>query len=108
MSVLSPNSWLLGRTHKLSSDPNCSLSDPNCSLTPIVPTRPAWYLQLDVRNYFMSIDKQRLFEMLVARLGTATQQDAQSPSVSVEKGRYPAYAYLYLVRRRSNSKRRCA
>ncbi|MCP5440707.1 MAG: reverse transcriptase [Chromatiaceae bacterium] len=26
--------------------------------------RPAWYLQLDIRNYFMRIDKARLWEML--------------------------------------------
>ena len=27
-------------------------------------TRSAWYLQLDIRNYFMSIDKQVLFDLL--------------------------------------------
>lgn len=26
-------------------------------------TRSAWYLQLDIRNYFMSIDKQILFDL---------------------------------------------
>ena len=31
-------------------------------------TRPAWYLQLDIRNFFMSIDKAILFEMLEKRL----------------------------------------
>ncbi len=31
-------------------------------------TRPAWYLQLDIRNYFMSIDKQVLYDLLVAKL----------------------------------------
>jgi hypothetical protein len=31
-------------------------------------TRPAWYLQLDIRNYFMSIDKQLLFNMLAPRI----------------------------------------
>ena len=31
-------------------------------------TRPAWYLQLDIRNYFMSIDKDILFRLLAARL----------------------------------------
>lgn len=31
-------------------------------------TRPAWYLQLDVRNYFMSIDKDILFRLLAAKL----------------------------------------
>lgn len=31
-------------------------------------TRPAWYLQLDVRNFFMSIDKDRLFAMLAKKM----------------------------------------
>jgi hypothetical protein len=31
-------------------------------------TRPAWYLQLDVRNYFMRIDKDILFRLLAAKL----------------------------------------
>ena len=31
-------------------------------------TRPAWYLQLDVRNYFMRIDKDILFGLLAPRL----------------------------------------
>lgn len=31
-------------------------------------TRPAWYLQLDIRNYFMSIDKQVLFDLLAPRI----------------------------------------
>lgn len=31
-------------------------------------TRPAWYLQLDIHNYFMSIDKDILFRLLAARL----------------------------------------
>lgn len=31
-------------------------------------TQRAWYLQLDVRNYFMSLDKDRLFALLAARL----------------------------------------
>jgi hypothetical protein len=31
-------------------------------------TRPAWYLQLDIRNYFMSIDKAILLDLLAARL----------------------------------------
>jgi hypothetical protein len=31
-------------------------------------TRRVWYLQLDVRNYFMSIDRHLLFAMLAARL----------------------------------------
>jgi retron-type reverse transcriptase len=30
--------------------------------------RPAWYLQLDIRNYFMSIDHDILFGLLAARL----------------------------------------
>lgn len=41
-------------------------------------TRPAWYLQLDIRNYFMSIDKQRLFDMLVAKLQPHRQEDAEA------------------------------
>jgi hypothetical protein len=41
-------------------------------------TRPAFTLQLDVRNYFMSIDKQRLFEMLAARLRPQVLADAQA------------------------------
>ncbi len=31
-------------------------------------TRPAWYLQLDIRNYFMSIDKTILLDLLAAKL----------------------------------------
>lgn len=31
-------------------------------------TRPAWYLQLDIHNYFMRIDKQILFELLAKRI----------------------------------------
>lgn len=31
-------------------------------------TRPAWYLQLDIRNFFMSIDKDRLFVMLAKKM----------------------------------------
>lgn len=30
--------------------------------------RPAWYLQLDIHNYFMSIDKDILFRLLSAKL----------------------------------------
>lgn len=30
--------------------------------------QPAWYLQLDIRNYFMSIDKPVLFDMLAAKM----------------------------------------
>lgn len=30
--------------------------------------RPAWYLQLDIRNYFMSMDKDILFRLLAARI----------------------------------------
>jgi hypothetical protein len=41
-------------------------------------TRPAWYLQLDIHNYFMSIDKQRLFDMLAARLNLKHEEDAQA------------------------------
>ena len=38
-------------------------------------TREAFYLQLDIRNYFMSIDKQRLFAMLDAKLRPAKPDD---------------------------------
>lgn len=31
-------------------------------------SRPAWTLQLDIRNYFMSIDKDILFHLLSAKL----------------------------------------
>jgi len=31
-------------------------------------TRPAWYLQLDIRNFFMSIDKGLLFAMLEKKM----------------------------------------
>lgn len=41
-------------------------------------TQPAWYLQLDIRNYFMSIDKQRLFEMLDAKLNPHLGKDAEA------------------------------
>ncbi len=34
--------------------------------------RPAWYLQLDIQNYFMSIDRDILFEMLSAKLKDET------------------------------------
>ncbi len=35
-------------------------------------SRPAWYLQLDIHNYFMSIDKGILFRLLAARLKDET------------------------------------
>ncbi len=38
--------------------------------------REAFYLQLDIRNYCMSIDKQRLFAMLDARLKPTKPDDA--------------------------------
>ena len=41
-------------------------------------TRPAYYLQLDIRNYFMSIDKQRLFAMLAARLRPQREEDLEA------------------------------
>ncbi len=41
-------------------------------------TRPAFTLQLDIRNYFMSIDKQRLFDMVAARLRPANPVDAEA------------------------------
>ena len=31
-------------------------------------TRPAWYLQLDIKNYFMTIDKDILYRLLAAKL----------------------------------------
>lgn len=34
-------------------------------------SRPAWYLQLDIKNYFMSIDRDILFAMLSAKLNDA-------------------------------------
>lgn len=41
-------------------------------------TRKAWALQLDIRNYFMSIDKQRLFAMLDAKLHLDRAEDAEA------------------------------
>jgi len=41
-------------------------------------TREAWALQLDVRNYFMSIDKQRLLAMLDARLRPDRAEDVEA------------------------------
>ena len=38
-------------------------------------TREAFTLQLDIRNYFMSIDKPRLFEMVGARLNPRRPAD---------------------------------
>jgi len=35
-------------------------------------TRPAWFLQLDIHNYFMRIDKDILFRLLAAKLRDAT------------------------------------
>lgn len=35
-------------------------------------TRPVWYLQLDIRNFFMSIDRDILFGMLAAKLRDET------------------------------------
>lgn len=35
-------------------------------------SRPAWYLQLDIRNYFMTIDRDILFGMLSAKLSDET------------------------------------
>jgi RNA-directed DNA polymerase len=35
-------------------------------------TRPAWFLQLDIHNYFMRIDKDILFGLLAARLRDET------------------------------------
>ena len=41
-------------------------------------TRAAWTLQLDIRNYFMSIDKARLFEMVEARLKPRREDDEEA------------------------------
>jgi RNA-directed DNA polymerase len=41
-------------------------------------TRPAFTLQLDIRNYFMSIDKPRLFEMLRSRLKPRQPADEEA------------------------------
>lgn len=41
-------------------------------------TRPAWYLQLNIRNYFMSIDKQSLFAMVDAKLNSNISADAEA------------------------------
>jgi len=41
-------------------------------------TRAAFALQLDVRSYFNSIDKQILFKMLAARLDARRQPDAEA------------------------------
>ncbi|MEI7465012.1 MAG: RNA-directed DNA polymerase [Burkholderiales bacterium] len=41
-------------------------------------TRPAFTLQLDIRNYFMSIDKQRLYDMVAARLRPQNPVDAEA------------------------------
>ena len=41
-------------------------------------TRQAWALHLDIRNYFMSIDKARLFAMVAARLDVQKPQDAEA------------------------------
>ncbi|WP_353213397.1 RNA-directed DNA polymerase [Rhodovarius sp.] len=41
-------------------------------------TRPAFTLQLDIRNYFMSIDKQRLYDMVAARLRPHNPIDAEA------------------------------
>jgi hypothetical protein len=41
-------------------------------------TRCAWTLQLDIRNYFMTIDRGRLFAMLGARLDPRRADDADA------------------------------
>ena len=41
-------------------------------------TRPAYTLQLDIRNYFMSIDKPRLFEMVAAKLNPHRPADEEA------------------------------
>ncbi len=41
-------------------------------------TRPAYTLQLDIRNYFMSIDKPRLFEMVAGRVNPRRPADEEA------------------------------
>ena len=41
-------------------------------------TRPAYTLQLNIRNYFMSIDKPRLFEMVAAKVNPRRPADEES------------------------------
>ena len=41
-------------------------------------TRQAYYLQLDIRNYFMRIDKQRLFEMVDTKLQPQRAEDREA------------------------------
>ena len=41
-------------------------------------TRCAWTLQLDIRNYFMTIDRGRLFAMLHARFDARRADDADA------------------------------
>ena len=41
-------------------------------------TREAWTLQLDIRNYFMTIDRGRLFAMLDARFDARRADDAHA------------------------------
>ncbi len=38
-------------------------------------TRPAWYLQLDIRGFFMAIDRRRLYLRLVRHCGDPVVQD---------------------------------
>jgi hypothetical protein len=38
-------------------------------------TRPAWYLQLDIRGFFMAIDRRRLYQRLVRHCGDPVVQD---------------------------------
>ncbi len=33
-------------------------------------TRPAWFLQLDIKNYFMTIDRDILYRLVAAKLGS--------------------------------------
>lgn len=41
-------------------------------------TRTAWTLQLDIRNYFMTIDRARLFDMLDARFKPRSTDDTEA------------------------------
>jgi hypothetical protein len=47
-------------------------------------TRPAWYLQLDMRNYFISIDKQILFDLLATRYSHEREGDT-APAYSAPR-----------------------
>lgn len=49
-------------------------------------TRAAWYLQLDIRNRFMSIDRQILFDLLTPRIRDASLMSSWMDWVWVCRG----------------------